>query len=77
MITKINDSSQAIDALNENLEGLLNGKRKQPLAKEVNNTIGKIINVVKMDLIHKTIIGDRSPSAWFVSDQKAIKKVIR
>jgi hypothetical protein len=65
MKTRIHNAKDAIDAYNENLEGLLSGKRKLPLAKEVNNTLGKLCGVVKMELIHKSITGDRGPMDWF------------
>lgn len=70
MITKISNSQDTLQALNENYEGLLTGKRKQPLAKEVNNTIGKICNVVKMELIHKQLTADRTKLTWFNMESK-------
>lgn len=70
MITKIKNSTDAINALNENLEGLLTGKRKLLMAKEVNNTVGKVTNIVKMELMQKMVTGDKTPLAWFTNEKQ-------
>jgi len=57
-------------ALNENLHGLLKGTRKPAMVKEVNNTLGKMLFDVKMELMQKTLSGDRTPVYWF---DKSIK----
>lgn len=82
MITKIHNANDALLAFNENLEGLLTGKRKIPFVKEVNNTLGKACGVVKMQLIHKALTGDKTPMQWFTEPnqihldaQKKIKNV--
>lgn len=57
MITKIKNADDAYSALNENFEKLVTGKRKIIEAKEVNNTIGKMISIAKtqvMDLIRRS-----------------------
>ena len=41
MITTVTNSFDMRKALNENLHGLLSGKRKPLIVKEVNNTLGK------------------------------------
>lgn len=68
MITKVNNSAQMRAALNENLHGLLTGTRKAPVVKEVNNTLGKMLCDVKMELMNKTLIGDKVGLSWFTVD---------
>jgi hypothetical protein len=65
MITQVNNSSEMRQALNENLSGLLTGKRKPLIVKEVNNTLGKILCDVKMEMIQKQLSGDRMVVDWF------------
>lgn len=65
MITAITCSKDMRQALNENLHGLLTGKRKPLIVKEVNNTLGKLLNDVKMELMYKALSGDRTAVAWF------------
>lgn len=74
MITRVKNSDDAILAFNENLEGLLTGKRKPMVVKEVNNTLGKLTNVVKMELMHKAITGDKERMEWFDKPQKQLIK---
>lgn len=65
MITEINNSRDCRQALNENLYGLLTGKRKPQIVKEVNNTIGKYLMDVKMEMMNKAMISDRTGLRWF------------
>lgn len=65
MITQVNNSQDLRQALNENLHGLLTGKRKPLIVKEVNNTLGKIIADVKNEMLHKAMTGDRTTLSWF------------
>lgn len=65
MTTAITCSKDMRQALNENLHGLLTGKRKPLIVKEVNNTLGKLLNDVKMELMYKALSGDRTPVSWF------------
>lgn len=65
MITKIKDSEDYRQALNENLEGLLTGKRKPLIVKEVNNTIGKLYTDVKGELMQRSLCGDRGIATWY------------
>jgi len=65
MITKVNNSSDMRDALNENLYGLLTGKRKPLIVKEVNNTLGKILCDVKMEMMQNALSGNRDIITWF------------
>jgi hypothetical protein len=65
MITTVTCSSDMRAALNENLHGLLTGKRKPDMVKEVNNTLGKMLFDVKMELMQKSLSGDRNPVHWF------------
>lgn len=65
MITSVNNSQDMRQALNENLHGLLTGKRKPLIVKEVNNTLGKLLADVKMEMMQKMLAGDRSGIAWF------------
>lgn len=60
-------------ALNENLHGLLTGKRKPLIVKEVNNTLGKMLMDVKMEMMTKAIAGDRSSIKWFDKSIKALE----
>lgn len=83
MITKVNNAQDALQAFNENLDCLLTGKRKLPFVKEVNNTLGKMCNVVKMQLLHKHLVGDKTHLAWFTEtkqiempNNKKLKKAI-
>lgn len=68
MITKVNNSPQLRAALNENLEGLLTGKRKPLTVKEVNNTLGKMLLDVKLEAQNKTLTGDKTGLSWFTID---------
>jgi hypothetical protein len=72
MITQVTNSTELRQALNENLHALLTKKRKLLLAKEVNNTLGKILIDVKMELMHKAITGDNKSISWFTDRQKEI-----
>lgn len=65
MITTVTCSRDMRAALNENLHGLLSGKRKPQVVKEVNNTLGKMINDVKMEIMVCQLTGDRKGIAWF------------
>lgn len=65
MITSVNCSADMRQALNENLTGLLTGKRKPLIVKEVNNTLGKMLCDVKMEIMQKAMAGDRSPINWY------------
>lgn len=65
MITQVNNSVDMRAALNENLNGLLTGKRKVPMVKEVNNTLGKMLADVKMEIMNKQLSGDKSEVDWF------------
>lgn len=73
MITKIQSPQDCIAALNENLEGLLTGKRKVNIVKEVNNTVGKLLDVHKLEAVNKNITGDKDALSWFNNDQKQLK----
>lgn len=65
MITSITCSADMRRALNENLHGLLTGKRKPLIVKEVNNTLGKLLNDVKMEMMQNALSGSRNPVSWF------------
>jgi hypothetical protein len=64
MITQIANAQDALAALNENFEKLVKKERNPLMAKEVNNTIGKMTNVVKTQLAQKMWTGDRKPILW-------------
>lgn len=64
MITKINNAQDAMNALSENFEMLVIGKRKPDFAREVNNGIGKMISLAKVAVIEKVRNGDNTPIAW-------------
>lgn len=72
MIKQISNSTECLQALNENLYGLLSGTRKPPIVKEVNNTIGKMQNEIKMQLFTKDQMGDKTPLDWFAEPKKAL-----
>jgi hypothetical protein len=61
------------EALNENLYGLLTGKRKPLIVKEVNNTLGKMLNDVKMEMMQNALSGNRETITWF-NHQKQISQ---
>lgn len=65
MITDINCSEDMRKALNENLHGLLTGKRKPLIVKEVNNTLGKMLSDVKMEMMQNMLAGNRTTISWF------------
>lgn len=65
MITEVTCSSEMRQAINENLHGLLTGKRKSQLVREVNNTLSKMLIDVKMEMMNKAITRDSSPTNWF------------
>lgn len=84
MITEVTCSHDMRLALNENLHGLLTGKRKPLIVKEVNNTLGKMLNDVKMEIMQNAMTGNRTRISWFdrniassekqISNAKAIKE---
>jgi hypothetical protein len=65
MITTVNSSFDMRQALNENLHGLLTGKRKPLIVKEVNNTLGKMLMDVKMEMMQNALSGNRNTIHWF------------
>lgn len=65
MITSVTNSFEMRKALNENLHGLLTGKRKPPIVKEVNNTLGKMLSDVKMEMMQNMLSGNRNQISWF------------
>lgn len=65
MITTVTNSFDMRKALNENLHGLLTGKRKPLIVKEVNNTLGKMLSDVKMEMMQNMLSGNRQQIAWF------------
>lgn len=65
MITTVTNSFDMRKALNENLHGLLTGKRKPLVVKEVNNTLGKMLSDVKMEMMCNALAGIRTPISWF------------
>lgn len=76
MITDVNNSFDMRKALNENLNGLLTGKRKPLVVKEVNNTLGKMLSDVKMEMMQNALSGNRNTISWFdknITTQKQIK----
>jgi hypothetical protein len=73
MINKIVTPQDAIQVLNENLEGLLTGKRKVMVVKEVNNTVGKMLEVHKLEAVSKGLSRDNTALAWF-SNAHAIEE---
>lgn len=75
MITKVTCSKEMRDALNENLHGLLTNKRKPLIVKEVNNTLGKMLSDVKMEIMQNSMSGVRTKISWFEGGNR--KKAIR
>lgn len=67
MITKVTCSKEMRDALNENLHGLLTKKRMPLIVKEVNNTLGKMLSDVKMEIMQNSMSGIKSKITWFES----------
>lgn len=65
MITSVTNSTDMRKALNENLHGLLTGKRKPLIVKEVNNTLGKMLSDVKMEMMQNMLTGNRTQISWF------------
>lgn len=73
MITSVTCSKDMRQALNENLHGLLTGKREPLIVKEVNNTLGKMLCDVKMEMMQNMLSGNRNAIPWFDNNIKAIK----
>lgn len=67
MTTKVNNPRDMQEVLNENLAGLLTGKRKASVVKDVNNTCARMLDNIKVQLIYKTMTQDRSLMPWFES----------
>lgn len=65
MITTVTNSQDMRQALNENLHGLLTKTRKPLIVKEVNNTLGKMLMDVKMEMMQSALSGSRSTITWF------------
>ena len=65
MTTTVTTSFDMRKALNENLHGLLTGKRKPLIVKEVNNTLGKILSDVKMEMMQNALSGNRNVITWY------------
>ena len=65
MITAVNNSNEMRQALNENLSGLLTGKRKPLIVKEVNNTLGKMLSDVKNEMLQNALSGNRERISWY------------
>jgi len=77
MLTQVNCSSEMRQALNENLHGLLTGKRKVLVVKEVNNTLGKLLADVKMEMLQNAMMGNRVSVSWYdrnINTRKQLKK---
>lgn len=64
IIQRINDAHDAMAALNQNYNFLVTGKRKILEAKEVNNTIGKMINIAKAQVMDALRTGNEDPIPW-------------
>jgi len=65
MLTTVTCSQEFRQALNENLHALLTGKRKPLMVKEVNNTLGKMITDVKMEMMQNALTGNRTVIPWY------------
>jgi hypothetical protein len=77
MITRIQTPEDAIQMINENIDGLLTGKRKIPIVKEVNNAVGKMLEIHKLEAISKALGRNHTELSWFkpetINDVKQIK----
>jgi len=73
MLTQVTCSVDMRQALNENLHGLLTGKRKPLIVKEVNNTLGKLLSDVKMEMMSNMLSGNRNQISWF--DRNITRKI--
>lgn len=65
MITNVTNSTEMRQALNENLHALLTRKRKLLMVREVNNTLGKILTDVKMEMMSNAMSGNQNQVSWF------------
>lgn len=72
--SQVTNSTEMRQALNENLHALLTKKRKLPVVKEVNNTLGKILLDVRMELMQNALTGERNSISWFNQTAKSIEK---
>jgi predicted thioredoxin/glutaredoxin len=76
MITTVTCSNDMRQALNENLHGLLTGKRKPLIVKEVNNTLGKMLADVKMEMMQNALSGNITTISWYdrnINQQKSLE----
>ena len=75
MITTITCSQDMRTALNENLHALLTGKRKPLIVKEVNNTLGKMLSDVKMEMMQNMLLGKPTTISWFDKNIRPTKQI--
>lgn len=75
MTTNVTCSQDMRQALNENLHGLLTGKRKPLIVKEVNNTLGKLLADVKMEMMQNALSGVRTSISWFDRNVSSTKQI--
>lgn len=75
MITSVTCSRDMREALNENLHGLLTGKRKPLIVKEVNNTLGKMLSDVKMEMMQNMLSGNKNTINWFDRNISSAKQI--
>ena len=75
MITTITCSQDMRTALNENLHALLTGKRKPLIVKEVNNTLGKMLSDVKMEMMQNMLLGKPTKISWFDKNIRPTKQI--
>lgn len=75
MITSVTNSAEMREALNENLYGLLTGKRKPLVVKEVNNTLGKMLSDVKMEMMQNALSGSRATISWYDRNINSTKRL--
>lgn len=67
LITTINNAEDAMAALNQNYNMLTTGKRKILDAKEVNNTIGKMTGIVKVQVMYAMLTKNPVEIPWLTT----------
>ncbi len=66
---KITNVVEMRDALLDIFSGVIDGTVELPVAAEANNTAGKILNTVKVELAQAALCGEK-PNIKFLGDNK-------
>lgn len=77
MINKIHDAKNAMEALAENFELVVTGKRSLPVATVVQKNISSMVSLAKTQVLEKLRVNDKTPLMWlWIDEQQPLKKVV-